>query len=286
VADSFEIVRTIEALRARVRAWQHDGHRVGLVPTMGGLHAGHLALVQASRKQTDKTVATLFVNPKQFGPSEDFESYPRDEERDVKLFTDEGTHLLFVPPAGEMYPDGFSTSVSVANIGGILEGEYRPGFFTGVATVVTKLLLQAGADQAFFGEKDYQQLQVIKRLVTDLNIPVEISGVATVRENDGLALSSRNQYLTPQERGTAPALYKTITDVAEKIKHGENVSNAEVWGSETLIAAGFESVDYVSARDAHTLEPLVDPRKTGRVLAAAKLGKARLIDNVPIADPI
>lgn len=186
MADSFEIVRTIEALRARVRAWQHDGHRVGLVPTMGGLHAGHLALVQASRKQTDKTVATLFVNPKQFGPSEDFESYPRDEERDVKLFTDEGTHLLFVPPTGEMYPDGFSTSVSVANIGGILEGEYRPGFFTGVATVVTKLLLQAGADQAFFGEKDYQQLQVINRLVTDLNIPVEISGVATVRENDDL----------------------------------------------------------------------------------------------------
>ena len=288
MARTLEIVRTIKELRSRVRAWQREDLRVGLVPTMGGLHAGHLALVQASLQKSDRTVATLFVNPKQFGAGEDFATYPRDEDRDATLFNKEGVHLLFAPDAGEMYPAGFATAVSVSTIGDILEGEYRPGFFTGVATIVTKLFLQAGADQAFFGEKDYQQLQVVKRLAMDMNIPTEIIGVPTIREDDGLALSSRNQYLTENERKIAPALYRTLMTVAQKIKKGDSVSAAETWGAEELLGAGFAAVDYVSVRDAATLEPFTTKTAQmvqtteARVLAAAKLGAARLIDNVPV----
>lgn len=282
MTDTLDIVRTVQELRHRIRAWQGEGLRVGLVPTMGGLHDGHLALVKASLKNTDRTVATLFVNPKQFGPYEDFGEYPRDEDRDAKLFKEEGTHMLFAPDAAEMYPDGFSTSVSVAAIGDVLEGAFRPGFFTGVATIVTKLLVQAGADQAFFGEKDYQQLQVIKRLALDLNIPTDITGVPTVREDDGLALSSRNQYLTPAERNIAPVLYKTLCAAAEKIHQGNDIAVAEAWATEELLAAGFTHVDYVTARDGATLDAYTAPSQSGRVLAAAKLGKARLIDNVSL----
>ena len=282
VSKTINIVRTVQALRSRVRAWQREGHRVGLVPTMGGLHDGHLALVQESMQQTDRTVATLFVNPKQFGAGDDFGEYPRDEDRDASLFNDEGVHLLFAPDAAEMYPDGFATSVSISNIGDILEGEFRPGFFTGVATVVTKLLVQAGADQAFFGEKDYQQLQVIKRLALDLNISTDITGVTTVRENDGLAFSSRNQYLSAEERKIAPALYRTLCAVAEKIKHCDDIATMEAWGTDELLGAGFAHIDYVSARGVATFEPFTATTGPGRVLAAAKLGKARLIDNVPI----
>lgn len=282
MARSLEIVRTIKELRSRVRAWQHDDFCVGLVPTMGGLHEGHLALVQASLQNTDRTVATLFVNPKQFGAGEDFGEYPRDEDRDARLFNDEGVHLLFAPDAREMYPAGFSTSVAVSGIAAHLEGECRPDFFTGVATIVTKLFLQAGADQAFFGEKDYQQLQVVKRLAADLDIPIEIIGVPTVREKDGLALSSRNQYLSVDERKIAPALYRTLLAAAEKVKNGDTITTVESWGAEALLGAGFTTVDYVSVRDAASLEPLSTPAQPGRVLAAAKLGKARLIDNVPV----
>ena len=282
MSQTIDIVRTVQELRNRIRAWQGEGLCVGLVPTMGGLHDGHLALVKASLQNTDRTVATLFVNPKQFGPNEDFGEYPRDENRDTKLFTDEGAHLLFAPNAAEMYPDGFSTSVSIANIGDVLEGEFRPIFFTGVATIVTKLLVQAGADQAFFGEKDYQQLQVIKRLALDLNIPTDITGVPTAREDDGLALSSRNQYLAPKERKIASALYQTLNAVAEKINQGDKISATEAWGANELLSAGFTHVDYISARDGATLEAYTATSQSGRVLAAAKLGKARLIDNVPL----
>ena len=199
-----DIVRTVADLRRRVAAWRVEGLTVGLVPTMGALHDGHLALARAAGTRCDRVVATVFVNPTQFGPNEDLDTYPRDEEGDRSKLSATGVDLMFAPPISEMYAEGEVTRVSVPEIGDVLEGTFRPGFFTGVATVVTKLLLQALADVAVFGEKDYQQLQVIKRLATDLMIPTEIVGVETVREADGLALSSRNAYLTAKERAVAP----------------------------------------------------------------------------------
>ena len=277
-----DTVRTIADLRARVAAWRADGLRVGLVPTMGALHAGHIALVKQSVQACDKTVVTLFVNPAQFGPNEDFAVYPRDEARDAAMVAAEGADLLFAPGVDEVYPGGHSTKVHVDGLGDVLEGEFRPGFFTGVATVVTKLLLQSLPDEAFFGEKDYQQLQVIKKLIRDLDIPVTATGVATVREKDGLALSSRNAYLTPEERAQAPVLHGTLAQVAEQVGRGEDPRAQEQWAREQLERAGFWQVDYVTGRDAATLEEANGASKPARVLAAAWLGKARLIDNVAV----
>jgi len=277
-----ETVRTIADLRRRVSDFRTDGHKIGLVPTMGGLHDGHLSLVRRSLALSDRTVATLFVNPTQFGKGEDLETYPRDEARDAALLADEGAHLLFAPDPSEVYPEGYSSTVKVSGLGDILEEEYRPGFFGGVATVVTKLLLQALPDVAVFGEKDYQQLQVIKRLALDLDIPVQIEGVATVREEDGLALASRNAYLTDTERRAAPALYRTIEAVAEKVRGGEDIKEAESWAADTLTKSGFGNVDYVTVRDAKSLLPLENLSQPARVLAAAWLGRARLIDNVAV----
>jgi pantoate--beta-alanine ligase len=279
-ASGLEIVRTIKDLRARVAAWRRDGDVVGLVPTMGALHAGHMALVRASLEQTKRTVVTLFVNPAQFGPDEDLAVYPRDEAADAAQVAEAGVDLLFAPGVEEVYPEGYATTVRVPGIGDWLEGEFRPGFFDGVATVVAKLLLQALPDVAFFGEKDYQQLQVIRRMVRDLDIPAAIRGVATVREADGLALSSRNAYLTPEERAAAPALYRTIRRVAERFAGGEAAADLEAWAAAELAAAGFATVDYVTVRDALSLEPVQTPGRPARVLAAAWIGKARLIDNV------
>ena len=277
-----ETVRTIADLRRRVSDFRTDGHKIGLVPTMGGLHDGHLSLVRRSLALSDRTVATLFVNPTQFGKGEDLETYPRDEARDAALLADEGAHLLFAPDPSEVYPEGYSSTVKVSGLGDILEEEYRPGFFGGVATVVTKLLLQALPDVAVFGEKDYQQLQVIKRLALDLDIPVRIEGGATVREEDGLALASRNAYLTDTERRAAPALYRTIEAVAEKVRSGEDIKETETWAADTLTKSGFGNVDYVTVRDAKSLLPLENLSQPARVLAAAWLGRARLIDNVSV----
>jgi pantoate--beta-alanine ligase len=277
-----DTVRTIADLRARVTAWRADGLRVGLVPTMGALHAGHVSLVKNSVARCDRTVVTLFVNPTQFGPKEDFSVYPRDEARDAALVAAEGADLLFAPGVDEVYPGGHSTKVHVGGLGDVLEGEHRPGFFIGVATVVTKLLLQALPDEAFFGEKDYQQLQVIKKLIRDLDIPVTATGVQTVREADGLALSSRNAYLSPAERATAPVLHGTLAQVAEQVGRGENPRVQEAWAKEQLERAGFWQVDYVAVRDAVTLDEAPDASRPARVLAAAWLGKARLIDNVAV----
>ena len=202
-----ERVRTVAALRARIRAWRDEGLSVGLVPTMGALHEGHLSLVRRSLESTDRTCVTLFVNPTQFGPNEDFSVYPRSEDADAALLSSLGAHLLFAPETGEMYPEGSVTRVTVPGIGDRLEGAFRPGFFTGVATVVTKLLLQSLPDVAFFGEKDFQQYRVIRRFVADLDIPVRIEACPIVREADGLALSSRNAYLSKDERKAAPALF-------------------------------------------------------------------------------
>ena len=281
-AVALDTVRTIADLRARVAAWRADGARGGLVPTMGALHAGHVALVKQSVAACDKTVVTLFVNPAQFGPNEDYAVYPRSEERDAAMVAAEGADLLFAPGVEEVYPGGHSTQVHVGGLGDLLEGEYRPGFFTGVATVVTKLLLQSLPDEAFFGEKDYQQLQVIKRLIRDLDIPVTATGVKTVREDDGLALSSRNAYLTPAERAQAPVLHGTLVQVAEQVARGENPRTQEQWAKDQLERAGFWQVDYVTVRDAATLEEVSNAAQPARVLAAAWLGKARLIDNVAV----
>lgn len=281
-ASPLDTVRTIADLRARIQGWRGAGQRIGLVPTMGALHAGHVALVKTSVATCDRTVVTLFVNPTQFGPKEDFSVYPRDEARDAALVAAEGADLLFAPGVDEVYPSGHATKVHVGGLGDVLEGESRPGFFTGVATVVTKLLLQALPDEAFFGEKDYQQLQVIKKLIRDLDIPVTATGVATVREADGLALSSRNAYLTPAERATAPVLHGTIAQVAEQVGRGEDPRAQETWAKEQLERAGFWQVDYVTVRDAATLAEVSDASRPARVLAAAWLGKARLIDNVAV----
>ncbi len=277
-----EIVRTVEELRECVRDWRGQGLSIGLVPTMGALHEGHLALAGRSLEIMDRTIATLFVNPKQFGEGEDLNTYPREEKKDEEKLEAAGVHLLFAPEGNEMYPEDFSTGVRVGGLADVLEGAYRPDFFGGVATVVSKLLNQAGADKAFFGEKDYQQLQVVARMARDLDIPTEIEGVATVREDDGLALSSRNVYLSEEERHAAPILYKTISQIAQDVQAGKETAELEAWGRKQVLAAGFSNVDYLSVHDAVTLEPYIDRSRPGRVLAAAKLGRARLIDNVAV----
>ena len=276
------IVRDVAGLRARVQAWRQDGAAVGLVPTMGALHEGHLALVRRSLATTERTCVTLFVNPRQFGPAEDFARYPRDEARDLELIETAGAHLAFAPTLAEMYPEGHLTQVSVGRLGEILEGEFRPGFFAGVATVVAKLLLQAQPDVAFFGEKDYQQLVVVRRLVRDLDIPVEITGVPTARAPDGLALASRNAYLSEPERAIAPALHRVIVEAAANVAAGKDARPEETRAVQALKTAGFGPVDYVAVRDAETLEEPKGARGRRRVLAAAWLGKTRLIDNVVV----
>ena len=275
-------VRDVDSLRRRIKAWRREGKSVALVPTMGALHKGHLTLMDRAQKMADCVVASLFVNPKQFGPSEDFTAYPRQENADFEMLNSAGVHLLFAPDAAAMYPAGFATAVRLDGIAEILDGAHRPGHFDGVSTVVTKLLLQTLPDIALFGEKDYQQLTLIRRLVSDLNIPVDIIGVPTVREADGLALSSRNAYLTPEERAQAPGLYAGLNAAAKAIHEGGDIAQITAATRAVLLERGFRQVDYVEARHADTLAPLTSRAEPGRVLAAAHLGRARLIDNVPI----
>lgn len=273
-------VRTVAALRRAVRSWQGVGERVALVPTMGALHRGHLALVERGRALCPRVVASLFVNPTQFGPNEDFARYPRDEGRDAALLASVGCDLLYAPDVAQMYPDGFAATVTAGPIADRQCGPFRPGHFAGVATVVTKLLLQSQADVALFGEKDFQQLQVIRRVVRDLDIPAAIEGVPTVRESDGVALSSRNVYLTPEQRAVAPALYRTLTEMARRIEAGEAAAAVTEDGLAALRRAGFTAIDYLDVADAETLAPLERLDRPGRILAAVWLGKTRLIDNV------
>jgi len=276
------IVRTIAEFRKYLKQWRLKEETIGFVPTMGYLHEGHLSLIRQANELADHTVASVFVNPRQFGPNEDYAVYPRNEERDGQLLDEAGCEILFAPSVEEMYPDGGVTKVSVPEIGDILEGHYRPGFFTGVATVVTKLLLQSLPDVAVFGEKDYQQLMVIKRMVKDLDIPVRIEGAPTGREEDGLAMSSRNTYLTPEERKIAPVLYQTISQVGEKFRAGERPPELIQWAKKRLLDTGFDRVDYLEIRDAEDLAPVYDANRPARVLVAAWLGKPRLIDNVAV----
>ena len=276
-------VTTVNALRAQVHAWRAAGDSVGLVPTMGALHAGHLSLVRRARALATRTCATIFVNPTQFGPHEDFSRYPRTPDADAALLRHEGADLLFMPEVSEMYAPDHATRVRVEGLGDTLDGVFRPGHFEGVATIVAKLLLQALPDVAVFGEKDWQQLQVIRRLVRDLDVAVRIEGAPIAREPDGVALSSRNAYLTPEERAVAPALHRVITDVARAVASGEPCEPECQRAVATLQAAGFGRVDYVTVRDAESLEPSDDASRARRVLAAAFLGRTRLIDNVPVA---
>jgi pantoate--beta-alanine ligase len=277
-------VRTVADLRQNLAPWRKAGERIALVPTMGALHEGHLSLVALAKSNADRVVASIFVNPAQFGPHEDFNRYPRDEAGDLLKLDAAGANLVFVPETTEMYPRGFSTNVGVSDLTEDLCGASRPNHFDGVATVVTKLLLQCAPDLALFGEKDYQQLLVIKRLVRDLDIPVKILGGPIVREKDGLALSSRNAYLSPSERKAAPLLYQTIVAVANDLSQGRGADDAAGAGRFKLEAAGFQ-VDYVAVRDPETLKPLSGPVERARVLAAVQLGSTRLIDNVAVPAP-
>jgi pantoate--beta-alanine ligase len=279
---SLPVLRTVAALRQQVASWRQAKQSVGLVPTMGALHQGHISLVERSRKANDRTLVSIFVNPTQFGPNEDFSKYPRDLAGDTAKLESGGADAVFAPEVTEMYPDGMATTVTVAGLGDHLCGPFRPGHFNGVTTVVSKLLLQAAPDVAYFGEKDFQQLQIIRRMVRDLDIPVRIEGVPTIRETDGLALSSRNAYLSPEERKAAPALHRVISAVAEALKRGGAAAQAIASAKTELQKAGFTKVDYIEAVDVNTLKPVDRAGGPTRVAAAAWLGRTRLIDNVPV----
>ena len=276
-----ETIRTIRELRARVEAWRKNGFSVGMVPTMGALHRGHLALIETAQQQCDRVVVTLFVNPTQFAPTEDLSAYPRDENADGWKLEALGIDVLFAPPTEEMYPAGFDLTVTVGGPAAGLETDFRPYHFAGVATIVAKLLIAGLPDRAYFGEKDFQQLLVVKKLVHDLGLPTEIVGCPTVREADGLAMSSRNAYLSAKERAQAPKLYSALQDVARRIRGGEATASALAAGRTALAAAAF-TVDYFEARNAETLSPEDLKAEPLRLLVAAKLGRTRLIDNIAV----
>lgn len=273
-----------DALRAQIGAWRKDGATIALVPTMGALHEGHLSLVREAKIAADKVVVSIFVNPTQFSPTEDFSAYPRNLEVDAGLLSSVNADLVYAPTIESMYPEGYCSYVTVGGPSEGLCGAFRPDHFRGVASVVTKLFMRVQPDTAFFGEKDYQQLQVIRRMVQDLDYPIRIEGVPIVRETDGLALSSRNAYLSEEERAIAPVLYKTLAFVAEMIRSGEIIGEAEKWGAAQLLAGGFRSVDYLDVRNASSLKrtEIFDAAIAARVLVAAHLGRTRLIDNLTL----
>jgi pantoate--beta-alanine ligase len=253
---------------------------------MGALHAGHMALIADARARADHVVASVFVNPMQFAPQEDLSSYPRREAADSRMLDEQGCAILWIPDAATMYPDGFATRVSVGNVSEGLDGAARPGHFEGVATVVTKLFNQVCPDVAIFGEKDYQQLQVIRQMVRDLDMPIEVAGVPTQRDADGLALSSRNAYLSDDERRAARALPRALGEAAQAISDGTPVEEALERGRARLTAAGFGPIDYFSLHDAQTLEPIMAADRPARLLAAARIGSTRLIDNLQVGGAI
>ncbi|MHA0330329.1 pantoate--beta-alanine ligase [Sphingomonas melonis] len=276
-----QTVRDLAGLRDAVAAFRAEGATIALVPTMGALHAGHMALIEAARRPGTKVIASIFVNPKQFGPNEDLARYPRREAADARLLADHGCDLLWAPPVEVMYPEGFATNVSVTGVSDGLDGAARPGHFDGVATVVTKLFNQTRADIAYFGEKDFQQLAVIRRFVADLDMAIEIVGVPTQRDDDGLALSSRNIYLDEEQRAKAIALPRALGVAARSIVRGDDPEGALAEARGALVAAGFE-VDYVALADAETLAESPAADRPRRLLAAARMGTTRLIDNVAV----
>lgn len=277
-----QILRDLATLRNAVAALRADGSRIAFVPTMGALHAGHMALVAEGKRRADHVVASIFVNPTQFGANEDLSTYPRRESSDAAMLKAEGVKLLWAPDAATMYPGGHATSISVSGVSDGLDGAARPGHFDGVAIVVAKLLNQVAPDVALFGEKDFQQLAVIRRLVADLDLAAEIAGVPTQRDADGLALSSRNAYLSEDERRAARALPRALGEAAQAITAGTPPAEAIERARSRLAAAGFDPIDYVELCDAETLVPVTAVERPARLLAAAVMGRTRLIDNVPV----
>jgi len=277
-----EIVRTVADLRAMVTQYRRSNASIGLVPTMGALHDGHLTLARSAKMDNARVIATLFVNPKQFSPTEDLTRYPRDEAADAAILQEIGVDLLFAPNVEEIYPDGFATSVTVGGITQALEGVSRPQFFAGVATVVAKLLLQALPDRAYFGEKDFQQLQVVRKMVRDLNIPVTIVAVPTIREADGLALSSRNRYLSPAQRKMASALPQVMQETVAELRAGAAAAPAIAAAKSRLHKAGFDRIDYLELCDEQSLQPIPSAQTRSRLFVAAYMGTTRLIDNWPV----
>jgi pantoate--beta-alanine ligase len=279
---SIAVVETVAQLRTRVGVWRREGERVALVPTMGALHEGHLSLVREARLLGCRIVVSIFVNPTQFGPSEDFSRYPRTFGQDCEMLDKEGAHLVFAPSVDEMYPAGFATTVRLSGPAAAgLEDRFRPTHFEGVATIVAKLLGQTMPDVAFFGQKDYQQLKVVTRMARDLDLPVRIIGGETVREANGLAMSSRNRYLSPEERQKAPLIHKTLNDAAARIRSGTDADLAASDARDRLAAEGF-ALDYLEARNADSLAPLTVEPGPVRLLVAARLGATRLIDNIAV----
>lgn len=279
------VIRTAADLRAATQPHRDAGKLVGLVPTMGALHEGHLALVERARRDCGVVIASLFVNPTQFGEGEDFDAYPRNEAEDIAKFEAHGVDFVYAPDAAEMYPDGFGVTVTVSGITEGLCGAMRPGHFDGVTTVVSRLFEHCAPDAAYFGEKDYQQYKVVQRMVEELGLDIRIVGIPTVRERDGLALSSRNAYLDPGQRRAAPALYGTMFALAGRLHDGVDITAQCDWGAQALLDAGFDSVDYFEIRDADTLDPATGNAPNLRIFAAARLGKTRLVDNMPVDPP-
>jgi len=277
-------VTTIAAVRERVHGWRHGGLRIAFVPTMGNLHAGHVSLIESARRHGQRFIASIFVNPMQFGPNEDFAHYPRTPREDARMLADAGCSLMFMPDVAEIYPHGAerATRIEVPGLSRILDGEFRPGHFEGVSTVVAKLFHIVEPDVAVFGEKDFQQLTVIRRMVADLCMPVEIVGAPTVRDADGLAMSSRNQYLTPAERARAPQIYQALQAAAARLQNGDaDFTGIERAGFQALESVGFQP-DYFSVRQAHDLSTAIANARHLVILTAARIGKARLIDNVQV----
>jgi len=277
-----EILRTVAAMQRQSADWRGAGQRIALVPTMGALHEGHLDLVRAAGKAAHRVIVSIFVNPTQFAPTEDLAAYPRDESADLRKLAPLGVDAVFAPTVVEMYPQGFATRISVEGPALGLESDVRPHFFGGVATVVAKLFIACAPDVAVFGEKDYQQFLVVRRMAADLGLPVSVVGHTTIRAADGLALSSRNAYLSPGERAVAPRLHATLQKTAAAIRAGALDADAVTAARHDLAAAGFV-VDYVALRNAGTLAEVNDTRTEPlRLLAAARLGKTRLIDNIAV----
>ena len=277
-----QIIRDIATLHRAIAALKQGGKSVALVPTMGALHDGHLSLVRMGRRVADHVVVSIFVNPTQFGPNEDFAAYPRDEARDAALLVEEGASLLWAPDVTVMYPGGHSTHIEVAELGADYCGAARPGHFDGVATVVAKLFNQVRPDVAIFGEKDWQQLAIIRRMARDLDFHLDILGAPIARDPDGLALSSRNAYLSADQRAAATAFPDALKAAATTIAKGGDVDTALTEAAAAIVAGGFDSVDYVALADADSLERLTVFRRPARLLAAARMGKTRLIDNYPV----
>ena len=279
-----DTITTIAAVREHVRAWRKQGERVAFVPTMGNLHPGHVSLIEAARRHGERFIASIFVNPMQFGPNEDFAHYPRTPREDERMLAGAGCSVMFMPDVAEIYPNGSerATRVEVPGVSRILEGEFRPGHMEGVSTVVAKLFHIVEPDVAVFGEKDFQQLTVIRRMVADLCMPVKIIGAPTVRDRDGLAMSSRNQYLSTEERALAPSIYRALEAAAQRLRAGDvDFASIERAGFQALEHAGFRP-DYFSVRNASDLSPATPAARELVILTAARIGKARLIDNVQV----